>query len=64
MFVEAERFGGLSNVQVTDDPVDDEHYTNILLIVFVVCALILEPYADYRINISTHYILHLHLLDS
>ena len=27
MFVEAERFGGLSKVQVTDDPVDDEHYT-------------------------------------
>lgn len=27
MFAEAERFGGLSNVEVTDDPVDDEDYT-------------------------------------
>ena len=27
MFVEAERFGGLDKVEVTDDPVDDENYT-------------------------------------
>jgi len=27
MFAESERFGGLSNVEVTDDPVDDEDYT-------------------------------------
>lgn len=27
MFVESERFGGLENVKVTDDPIDDDTYT-------------------------------------
>lgn len=27
MFLESKRFGGLDKVQVTDDPIDDEHYS-------------------------------------